>query len=55
MSTTIPRAWYTLWSHVDDGNDSFYRNDMGVPEREAWEALGTGRCCSLQLPPIRDA
>lgn len=32
--------WYTLWSHIDDGNDSFYRNDKGVPEREAWEALG---------------
>ena len=32
--------WYTLWSHIDDGNDSFYRNDQNAEEREAWEALG---------------
>ncbi|HWI69514.1 MAG TPA: hypothetical protein VNS88_14265 [Nitrospiraceae bacterium] len=33
-------VWYTLWSHIDDGNDSFYRSDIEAPERESWEALG---------------
>jgi hypothetical protein len=33
-------VWYTLWSHIDDGGDSFFRHEKGTPEREAWEALG---------------
>ena len=33
-------VWYTLWSHINDGGDDFFRPAKDAPEREAWEALG---------------
>jgi len=32
-------VWYTLWSHINDGDD-FNRDDESRQERESWEALG---------------